>query len=168
MTKHSFLKRSRALSSAGLQWGVRAAYLLLLVGILYLSLRGSPSLREVCWLPEWLSAWADRHGELRTAVPYCAAGLLCPWLLTRNQARPAGRRYPMIGDGRLALSLWAAASLFALLLLTEGAQLLLPNRFASLADVGWGALGIIGGTSAGLCLRAVGPRRRLELEREGS
>ena len=43
MTKHSFLKHSRALSSAGLQWGVRAAYLLLLLAILYLSLRGSPS-----------------------------------------------------------------------------------------------------------------------------
>ena len=47
MTKHSFLKHSRALSTAGLQWGVRAAYLLLLLAILYLSLRGSPSLREV-------------------------------------------------------------------------------------------------------------------------
>ena len=167
MTKHSFLKHSRALSSAGLQWGVRAAYLLLLLAILYLSLRGSPSLREVCWLPEWLSGWADRHGELRTAVPYCAAGLLCPWLLTRDQARPTGRSHP-IEHSRLALSLWAAASLFVLLLLTEGAQLVLPNRFASLADVAWGALGIVVGVAASLGLRALAPRRGLELEREGS
>jgi hypothetical protein len=167
MTKHSFLKHSRALSSAGLQWGVRAAYLLLLLAILYLSLRGSPSLREVCWLPEWLSAWADRHGELRTAVPYCAAGLLCPWLLIRNQARPTGRSQ-LIGHGRLAPSLWAAASLFALLLLTEGAQLVLPNRVPSLADIAWGTLGIVVGVAGSLCLRAVAQRRGLELEREGS
>jgi hypothetical protein len=167
MTKHSFLKHSRALSSAGLQWGARAGYLLLLLAILYLSLRGSPSLREVCWLPEWLSAWADRHGELRTAVPYCAAGLLCPWLLIRNQARPTGRSQ-LIGHGRLAPSLWAAASLFALLLLTEGAQLVLPNRLASLADIAWGTLGIVVGVAASLCLRAVAQRRGLELEREGS
>jgi hypothetical protein len=167
MTKHSFLKHSRALSTAGLQWGVRAAYLLLLLAILYLSLRGSPSLREVCWLPEWLSAWADRHGELRTAVPYCAAGLLCPWLLTRNQARPTGRSHP-IGHGRLAPSLWAAASLFALLLLTEGAQLVLPNRLASLADIALGTLGIVVGVAGSLGLRAVAQRRGLELEREGS
>ena len=167
MTKHSFLKHSRALSSAGLQWGARAAYLLLLLAILYLSLRGSPSLREVCWLPEWLSAWADRHGELRTAVPYCAAGLLCPWLLIRNQARPTGRSHP-IGHGRLAPSLWAAASLFALLLLTEGAQLVLPNRLASLADIALGTLGIVVGVAGSLGLRAVAQRRGLELEREGS
>ena len=167
MTKHSFLKHSRALSTAGLQWGVRAAYLLLLLAILYLSLRGSPSLREVCWLPEWLSAWADRHGELRTAVPYCAAGLLCPWLLIRNQAQPTGRSQ-LIGHGRLAPSLWAAASLFALLLLTEGAQLVLPNRSASLADIAWGTLGIVVGVAGSLCLRAVVQRRGLELEREGS
>jgi hypothetical protein len=167
MTKHSFLKHSRALSSAGLQWGARAAYLLLLLAILYLSLRGSPSLREVCWLPEWLSAWADRHGELRTAVPYCAAGLLCPWLLIRNQARPTGRSQ-LIGHGRLVPSLWAATSLFALLLLTEGAQLVLPNRLASLADIAWGTLGIVAGVAASLCLRAVAQRRGLELEREGS
>jgi hypothetical protein len=167
MTKHSFLKHSRALSTAGLQWGVRAAYLLLLLAILYLSLRGSPSLREVCWLPGWLSAWADRHGELRTAVPYCAAGLLCPWLLTRNQAPPTGRSQ-LIGHGRLAPILWAAASLFVLLLLTEGAQLVLPNRLASLADVAWGTLGIVVGVAGSLCLRAVAQRRGLELEREGS
>jgi len=167
MTKHSFLKHSRALSTAGLQWGVRAAYLLLLLAILYLSLRGSPSLREVCWLPEWLSAWADRHGELRTAVPYCAAGLLCPWLLIRNQARPTGRSQ-LIGHGRLAPSLWAAASLFALLLLTEGAQLVLPNRLASLADIALGTLGIVVGVAGSLGLRAVAQRRGLELEREGS
>jgi hypothetical protein len=167
MTKHPFLKRSRVQALAGLQWGARAVYLLLLLIILYLSLRGSPSLREVWWLPEWLSAWADRHGELRTAVPYCAAGLLCPWLLTRNQARAAGRSHP-IRDGRLALSLWAAVSLFALLLFTEGAQLVLPNRVTSLADVAWGALGIVVGVAASLCLRAVAARRGLEVEREGS
>ena len=162
MTKHSFLKYSGALSSAGLQWGVRAAYLLLLLAILYLSLRGSPSLREVGWLPTWLSAWADHHGELRTAVPYFAAGLLCPWMLTRNQAREAGNNHP-IGDGRLAVSLRGAASLFALLLLTEGAQLVLPNRVASLADIGWGTLGIVVGAGASLCLRALAQRRGLEL-----
>ena len=137
-----------------------------IAGLLYLSLRGSPSLREVCWLPEWLSAWADRHGELRTAVPYCAAGLLCPWLLTRNQARPTGRSQ-LIGHGRLAPILWAAASLFVLLLLTEGAQLVLPNRFVSLADIAWGTLGIVVGVAGSLGLRADAQRRGLELEREG-
>ncbi len=167
MIKHPFLKHSRAQALAGLQWGVRAVYLLLLLTILYLSLRSSSSLREVWWLPEWLSAWADRHGELRTAVPYCAAGLLCPWLLTRNQARAAGCSHP-IRDGRLTLRLWAAVSLIALLLFTEGAQLVLPNRVTSLADVAWGALGIVVGVAASLCLRAVAARRGLEVEREGS
>jgi hypothetical protein len=167
MTKPPFLKRNRVQALACLQWGARAVYLLLLLTILYFSLRSSPSLREVWWLPEWLSAWADRHGELRTAVPYCAAGLLCPWLLTRNQARAAGCSHP-IRDGRLTLSLWAAVSLFALLLFTEGAQLVLPNRVTSLDDVAWGALGIVVGVAASLCLRAVAARRGLKLEREGS
>ena len=166
MKKPSFLKHSRVLSLVGLQWGVRTSYLLLLLTILYLSLRGSPIMREVWWLPEWLSHWADRYGELRTAVPYCAAGLLCPWLLTRNQARPADRSLP-IGHRHLSLSMWAAAFLLALLLLTEGAQLVLPNRVTSLADVGWGTLGIVVGVAASLCLRALAQRRGLVLESEG-
>ncbi len=86
---------------------------------------------------------------------------------SRVQAR-AGRRRQPIKDGRLAPSLWAAASLFVLLLLTEGAQLVLPNRVPSLADIAWGTLGIVVGVAGSLCLRAVVQRRGLELEREGS
>ena len=88
---------------------------------------------------------------------------------SRVQAR-AGRRRQPIKDGRLALILWAAISLFALLLLAEGAQLVLPNRLASLADVTWGAVGIVVDvpTNLCLCLRPVAPYWVLEPECDGS
>jgi hypothetical protein len=128
-----------------LQWLLRCVYLVLLLAILYLSLRGSPSMRELPWLPGWLSVWADRHGELRTAVPYGAAALMCPWLLQVDPHRLAAARRWLYGQ---------ALGLFSALLLTEGAQCFLVHRTASLADIAWGTLGIV----LGGALRLLGTR----------
>ena len=98
-----------------LPWILRGTYLLLLIAILYLSLRSSPSLQELPWLPDWLGAWADRHGELRTAVAYFACGLLCPWVGCRRGEADGFVRW-LLSKGVLG------CGLLIVLLLTEGVQ----------------------------------------------
>ena len=105
--------------------------------ILYLSLRTSPSLVELSWLPDWLSRWADRHGDFRTLIPYAAAssyiGLEACWIFRRSTSLPA------------LIWLLAAYGLLALLCLTELIQIPLSRRTFSWLDLLWGGLGILSG-----------------------
>lgn len=114
--------------------------LLLAIGcslIAYCSLRSSPTLAEISWLPEWLGAWADKHGELRTGVPFFIVSsyiALESWYGFR-----ASRALPPL--------MWALAvyGLLCVLGLTELIQIWLPQRTASWADIAWGSAGALAG-----------------------
>jgi small-conductance mechanosensitive channel len=129
-----------------LPWILRGTYLLLLIAILYLSLRSSPSLQELPWLPDWLGAWADRHSELRTAVAYFACGLLCPWVGCRRGEADGFVRW-------LLSKVVLGCGLLIVLLLTEGVQFFLECRVASFADIALGALGIVLGIALGTWIK---------------
>lgn len=108
--------------------------------IAYFSLRSSPILTEVGWLPHWLSQWAGagNNGERRTSVPFFVLSfyLACEAILSIKHCRA------------LPFMLWglAAYALFGLLCITEFVQIWLPQRTASWADIIWGSLGIIAGS----------------------
>lgn len=124
----------------------------LLWAILYLSLRSSPSLSSVDWLPSQLTQWADRNGEFRTFVPYCFASLLLvaiAFFMGKFCIIPAALEKLCILAG--------GSGLLTLLTLTELAQLALEQRVASWADLGWGSLGIALGMIAGKCILRVFP-----------
>lgn len=101
---------------------------------------------EISWLPRWLGHWADRNGELRTAVPF--------FMLSAYLAIEA-----WIGFSKscsLANLAWllGAFCLIALLTLTEVLQLVLPLRHFDWADIGFGMIGtLLGGFP--LLLRAL-------------
>ena len=109
--------------------------------VLYFSLRPSPALSEINWLPQWLASWADRNGNLRTIVPYLGASLLVSLCVSLYE-----QIFPSIsvsvGIRRFICLATGASSLFILLLLTELAQIGLSRRWASWEDVFWGGLGI--------------------------
>jgi len=108
--------------------------------ILYFSLRSSPYLGDVTWLPVGLARWADsRQGEdIRTAVPFVLLGVCAGW---------AGRK-------------WHAKVRFVTFLLmlplgVEVAQLMIPSRTGSMKDVVWGWAGGIAGLLIAGAFRAV-------------
>ena len=115
---------------------LHAAFAAFFVVTGYLVLRPSPSISELPFIPDWLAAWADRNWDLRTAVPFFFLSLL--WTLL------AGRRPGRLVAGHLALA--------ALLILTELAQILLPERHAGLPDILWGLAGLSAGALLGLLI----------------
>jgi VanZ family protein len=128
-------------------------YRLILVGflillslclVLYFSLRPSPALSEIVWLPRWLAVWADRHGDLRTGVPYLGMSLLISLCITLyDQALPS----VLVPSSarRIAFLVFSCGTLFALLVLTEIVQYWMPQRWARWQDVFWGGTGILVG-----------------------
>ena len=120
-------------------------FLILFCLTLYLSLKASPEMKSVSWIPPFLAEWADRNSDLRTAVPYALLGIMVSWI-TSNQ-KPGRRRQLLIGVGVLVF----------LLLATESMQLLLQGRTGSWQDLAWGMAGIAGGAAVGFALnRAFG------------
>lgn len=106
---------------------------ILLIG--YCALRPSPHMREISWLPAWLSGWADRNEDLRTAVPFCALSFyiaLEALLVYRNEYYAAWLSWGIAAYG------W-----FLLLCALELLQFTLVQRTASLADLAWGTAGIL-------------------------
>ena len=123
----------------------------LLWGILYLSLKSSPTLSNIKWLPSWLTAWADRYGEVRTLVPYFASAVLLAPMAFFLPGRPNVADLTVrrgLLSGRVIRV--GAAGVFGLLVLTELIQRNLEQRVASWADIGWGTLGIILGVVSGI------------------
>lgn len=121
-----------------------AAVLLILYVVLYLSLRPSPVLMEVAWLPNWLSEWADRHGDLRTGVPYLGASfLICLCVALYDQICPSVMM--PASARRITHLILSGGGLFFLLVLTEVIQLWLPQRWPRWQDVFWGGSGILVG-----------------------
>ena len=114
---------------------------LLILLTAYLTLRPSPILNELPWLPDWLGHWADANGDLRTAVPFFLLSLL--WAV-------GGRRL----RGRSWARRWVSgfAGIWLLLLVTESLQLLIPSRNFSLLDIAWGTIGFAIGGLLGLSI----------------
>lgn len=109
-----------------------------LVLIAYLSLRPSPILSEIGWLPDWLTHWADRHGELRTGVPF--------FVLSSYWALEVWWRFHLSASLPALLWLLGVYGLGALLGLTELIQIPMPNRHFSWGDISWGMVGsVLGG-----------------------
>jgi hypothetical protein len=99
-----------------------------LVGVVvYLATRGSPYLAEVPWLPKWLGAWADRHGNLRNLPAFFAVGGMLEGLWGWRAA------------------MWCGCGLGVGM---EVAQLFISGRFFSWADVCWSCAGVVLGAGA--------------------
>ena len=92
----------------------------------YLSVKSSPRMTAVDWLPQWITRWADQHGRFRN---FPAFGLVAlPFLL------PMPSRASRI---KVAISL-------ALLIATlELIQNWIPARSPDLWDVFWAWLGLL-------------------------
>ncbi|MDQ8195922.1 hypothetical protein QEH59_15920 [Coraliomargarita sp. SDUM461004] len=116
--------------------------------IIYLSLRSSPSMGELAWLPGPIADWADRNGDLRTLVPYALAATLWCWCLRCYYLhKPAVQ---MASEVRLCCGyLLGGFVLLVLLLGTELWQVFLPERHPALGDLFWGSVGIVGGLAVG-------------------
>lgn len=105
--------------------------------VVYLATRGSPYLAEVPWLPDWLGAWADRHGNLRNLPAFFALGVVLVGLCGRRRAMGLGCG---LGIG------------------LELAQLFIAGRQFSWADIFWSCTGVflaaaLAGASAWLVRR---------------
>jgi len=101
-------------------------FLLLLVGLAalaFLSLRPSPYVHEVVWVPGFLGRWADHNGVLRNTVAFFAFALFVFACI--------GRRW----FHALALCAFATA--------IEVAQLWIPHRAFDPKDIVAGIAGIL-------------------------
>ncbi|GAB4035405.1 VanZ family protein [Spirosoma gilvum] len=121
---------------------MRILYLLLFLGvafILYLSWQPSYDFKNLWFMPEWLTRWTDKHenGNLRTAVPFFFMGF-AGGVIPSSHPRPFYR--------------WAIIWLILVVIvaLAEAGQLLIPSRFPSWEDIGWGSLGAFAGMVAGI------------------
>jgi hypothetical protein len=116
---------------------------LLLLGsaalILYLSLRPSPNLEELDWIPRWLSKWGDTHGELRTGVPF--------FVLSFYIGSEACLAFPKSRSLPALMWLLGFYGLMALLFLAELSQIPMAHRHFTWGDIGFGCLGIILGAA---------------------
>ena len=110
------------------KWLVKAMLLVGVIGValaIFLSVRSSPTLTTVWWLPHFVSHWADRHGVFRNFPAY--AILAVPFL--------------MITPGILQRAC-VIASLAVVAALLEVIQLWIPTRFADLGDIFWSWAGL--------------------------
>lgn len=129
-----------------------AAFFLLVLATIYLSLRTSPAMVEVPLMPEWLGVWADANPDRRTAVPFSAGAFL--WVMLCA----LGRWLAVERDGNVRIRYRVADGLItlaALLGTLEGLQLMMPERHGTLADVGWGTAGIVAGGMLGVLMTFV-------------
>ncbi|WP_420147770.1 hypothetical protein [Spirosoma sp.] len=123
---------------------MRLMYAALVVGIglvFYLSWVPDPHLSSLWFIPKRLGKWADKtsHGDLRTAVPFVFLGLFGGLLPTRSSNSPV----------RWFIR-WLV--LVGVVILAEAGQLLLPHRYFSFEDIGWGALGAFVGLAIAIVL----------------
>lgn len=116
---------------------MRLTYLMLAVGvalILYLSWQPHYDFKHIWFIPKWVSDWTDVHanGNIRTAVPFVFMGLFAGFLPTSSPRS----LYQW-------LSLWLI--LIGIAALAETGQLLIPSRYFSFEDIGWGSVGALVG-----------------------
>ena len=117
---------------------------------IYFSLRSSPNLKEVQFLPDWIGYWADIHVNARTAVPYFILALLWPMVASALQLMNRDRLTPKRFPKESLLLIIGYVGIAVLLLSTEALQIFIPTRFVTLEDTLWGTLGISSGGIVGL------------------
>lgn len=92
----------------------------------YLSVKSSPRMTAVDWLPQWITRWADQHGRLRN---FPAFGLIALPFLLLMPSRTSRIRIVI-----------ALTSLVATL---ELIQNWIPARSPDIGDVFWAGLGLL-------------------------
>lgn len=102
--------------------------------VFYLSWLPNPDFKAHWYFPSWLTQWTNKHGQLRTAVPFILLGFIIEFFLTsRTQVQQR-------------LLIWLG--LLLIVTLAEVGQLFLPNRHFDWMDIFYGgagaALGMIG------------------------
>ncbi len=104
--------------------------------VLYLSWLSDSRMSLVPWIPQWIAAWADQNGTVRTGVPFVILGFILAGLLRLRSAAPR---------------MWAAAfgGMVLLVATAELGQVWLPDRTPSWRDVGWGVAGGLLGLGVG-------------------
>ena len=127
---------------------MRLTYVMLAVGvalILYLSWQPHFAFKHIWFIPKWLSRWTDVHanGNIRTAVPFVFMGLFAGFL---PSSTPRSLYQWLV--------LWLI--LIGIVTLAEVGQLLIPSRYPSFEDIGWGAVGaLVGLVSAFIVVSSV-------------
>lgn len=108
--------------------------ILFFIGVLlifFLSWKTDPNLKELPFIPEWLSDWTDsvRNDRRRTGVPFIGLGLLAGMYLMYI------RRTKMFYWG-LVLCI-----LGFVVIIAEVVQYFLPSRSMDVKDMFWGGIG---------------------------
>lgn len=124
---------------------MRILYLFLFLGVafvLYLSWQPHYDFRHLWFMPAWLTRWTDNHanGNIRTAVPFVFMGF-AGGILPTSHPRPFYRWF----------IIWLI--LVGVVVVAEAGQLLIPTRFFSFEDIGWGAVGAFVGLFFGVIVR---------------
>lgn len=118
------------------RWIYRIFCLLLAASVLYFSWIPDPAFSEINWMPGPLSAWADRHGVVRTGVGMIPLGLLIGIFTGLNRGR-----------GRVLIT--RMLGMIGLVLISEVGQLFLPQRVFDWRDFLVGSAGGMIGIAAG-------------------
>lgn len=129
-------------------------FFLLVVGIvlvLVLSWKMNPNVGEYHFLPDWLSAWADRlsNNQKRTAVPFLGLGIVAGVFLLLLQNRTS-----------LAW-LYTLGILTLIVMVAEFGQYFIPSRQPDMKDVFWG----ISGSALGLLIPFLGSKVQIPLKK---
>ena len=99
--------------------------------VIFMSWKTTPYLKEVEFVPSWLSRWGDlpQNNQIRTAVPFMGLGFLCGIYLRFSK--------------RTFFSYWAMAwlGLIMIVCIAELGQYYIPSRQLDFMDVFWGMVG---------------------------
>lgn len=111
------------------KWFEKVMFLVGVVGVglaIFLSVRSSPAMMTVAWLPKWVGHWLDQYGRFRN---FPAFGMLAiPFLIITPQF----------------LQRACIIALLALLVDSlELVQLFIPTRYADMGDIFWGWAGLL-------------------------
>jgi len=93
--------------------------------VTFLSLRSSPAISTVRWIPRFIANWADRHGRVDNLPANGMMGV--PFFLMASTFRR---------------QLWSVAILSLFIVSLELAQLAIPTRHCDIGDMVWGSLGL--------------------------
>lgn len=113
----------------GRKWFKEAFFCAGLLGIgvvTFLSLRSSPAISTVWWIPRFVANWADRHGRFDNFPAYGMMGV--PFFMIAS----AFRR-----------QVWVFAVLSLIIISLELTQLAIPTRHCDVWDMFWGCMGLL-------------------------